>query len=94
MAGDMRWPPTAQLQPEGIEKPVIYPSVPWQEEQSDAKKGKIVADYNLDVDYTGSEPKNELVTQEEKEENSDTVYMNMKIPCNGLEYYTHSLNSS
>ena len=43
----------------------------------------VTADYNLDIDYVGSEPENEPDVQEEKEENSDAEYTKVKIPCDG-----------
>ena len=39
---------------------------PQQEVQPDATEGKDIADYNLDVDYVGSEPKVESVAQDER----------------------------
>ena len=43
----------------------------------------VIVDYNLKVDYDGSEPENEPGAQEEKEENSDTEYVNMETTHNG-----------
>ena len=80
MARPMRGCPTARLQLEDDEEPETNPSVPHQEVQPDAAGGKVIADYNLDIDYEGSEPKNEPVAQEEKEENSNAEYENMEIP--------------
>ena len=37
---------------------------PQQEEQPDAAEGKVIADYNSDIEYEGSELENELVAQE------------------------------
>ena len=67
-------------QQEGAEEPETNPSVPQQEEQPDASEGKVIADYDPDVDYEGSEPKNEPVTQEEKEEDPDKKDAFMEIP--------------
>ena len=61
---------------EGTGEPETNPSDPQQEEQPDATEGKVIVDYNLDVNYVGSESKNEPGAQEEKEENSK----NMEIP--------------
>ena len=77
-------------------EPETSPSVPQQEEQPDATEGKVIVDYDLDIDYYGSASKNEPVTQEEKEENSDAEYTNVEItqdrtfcqrilPCNVMQ---------
>ena len=73
----------AWLQLEGTEELKMNPSVPQQEEQTDATEGKVIIDYDLDIDYDGSEPKNEPVAQEEKEENSNAEYVNMEMTCGG-----------
>ena len=65
---------TVWLEPEGVEEPKTNLSEFCQEEQPDDAAGKVIADYNPDVDSEGSEPKNEPDAQEEKEENSDTEY--------------------
>ena len=57
--------------------------VPQQEEQLDAAEGKVIADYDLDIDYEGSEPKNEPVTQEEKDKDPNAECASMKILCTG-----------
>ena len=54
-----------------MEEPDIDPQ---QEEQPDASEGRVIADYNLDIVYEGSEPENEPVTEAEVEENSDAKY--------------------
>ena len=83
----MRGHSTAPLQPDGREGPQTSASVPLQEVQLDAAESKVIADYDLDIDYEGSEPKIEPVTQEEKEENSNTEYANshMMKPCNFMQ---------
>ena len=43
----------------------------------------VIVDYNLEVDYERTEPENETVSQEEKEENSDAEYVNMDVPQAG-----------
>ena len=68
----------AWLQPKGTEWPEYNATVPEKEEHPDSTKGKVIADYNLDVDYEGSGPHNELNAQEEKEE--DAEYAKMEIP--------------
>ena len=55
MARPVRGCPTPQP-PEGTGKPEKNLSVPQQEEQPDAAEGKVIVDYNLDIDYEGSEP--------------------------------------
>ena len=54
MARQLRGCPTARLQQEGAEEPERDP---YHGEQPDATEGKEIADYDLDVDYEGSEPK-------------------------------------
>ena len=54
MARLMRGRPTARSQQKGVEKPE---SDPQQEDQPDTIGGNDIADYGLDVDYEGSEPK-------------------------------------
>ena len=72
----MRECPTAQSQKKGTEE---LETDCQQEEQPDAAEGKVMVDYNMDIDYEGSEPKNEPVAQKEKEENSDVEYVNVEI---------------
>ena len=67
------------MQPEGVEKPENIPSDPQQEEHPDTAEGKVIACFNLNVNYEGSEPKNETVAQEENEEHSDAEYEKMEI---------------
>ena len=74
---------TAWLQPEGKEEPETNPTVSQHEVQSDTTEGKVIADYNSDVNYEGSEPEDEPVAQEEKEGNSDAEYANMEISYAG-----------
>ena len=40
-------------------------------------------DQNQDIDYEGSEPDNEPIAQEEKEEDPNAQYENMMIPHAG-----------
>ena len=69
MATIMRGYLIACLQPKGAIEPETNPSVPQQKEQADSAESKVIVDFNLDVDYEGSEPENESVAQEEEEEN-------------------------
>ena len=71
---------TARSQPEGTEQPETDPGVLQQEKQPDAAEGNVITDYDLDVDYEGSDPQNKPDSQEEKEENSDAEYAKMEIP--------------
>ena len=71
MTRTMRRHQTAWLQPESAEEIETNPSVPKKEEQPNATKGKVLVDYNPDIDYPGLELKNEPDAQEEKEENTD-----------------------
>ena len=60
---------------EGIRRqnePEIIFNAPQQE---GAPEGKDIANYNLDVDYGGSEPKVEPVAQEQKEVDPDAEYV-------------------
>ena len=58
-------------------------SVPQQEVQSDATEDEVIADYDPDVDYEGSEPDNKPVDQKNNEENSKAEYAKMEIPHTG-----------
>ena len=77
MARLVRGCPTVRPQQEGAEEPEQDTQ---QEDQPYVTEGKDRADYNLDVDYDGSEPKVEPVTQVEMEVNSDAEYANLGIP--------------
>ena len=61
MARTIRGCLTAQSQQESTEEPETNPSVPQQKEQLDTAEGKFIVEYSPDVDYEGSEPKNEPV---------------------------------
>ena len=76
---------TACSQSEDAKEPETNPSVPQQEEHPDATEGKVMVDYNPNIDYYLSEPRNEPVAQEEKEENSDAEHGNMEIPPKGTD---------
>ena len=80
MTKTMRGCLTAWSQTEGTEEPEKNPGVPQQEEQPDTTESKVIADYNPDIEYEGSEPKNKPVFWEEKEDSSDAKYANMEIP--------------
>ena len=69
--------PTARSYQEGRED---HEQDPQQENQHDAAEGKNIADYNLDVDYVGSEPEVEPVTQDEREVDPHAEYTKMDIP--------------
>ena len=49
---------------EGKDEPETILNASQQEEHPDAAESGDIADYHLDVDYEGSEPKVEQVTQE------------------------------
>ena len=68
---------TARSQQVGTEEPERDHQ---QENQQDATGDKDVDDYNLDVDYEGSEPKVEMGAPEQKEVDPDAEYANMEIP--------------
>ena len=51
MAATIRGCLILQLQPEGTEEPQTNISIPQQERQLDAAEGKVVADYELDINY-------------------------------------------
>ena len=80
MARPVRGCPTTRPQQEGTEEPEQDPQ---QENQSDTTEGKDTADYDLDVDYEGSEPDVVPVAQVEREVDPDAQYANMDIPCDG-----------
>ena len=56
---------------------------PQQGEQPDATEGEVIADYNPDIDYEGSEPKVETDTQKQREVDPDTEYAKMEMPRSG-----------
>ena len=68
-------------QQEVAEESETNPSVPQQEEQPDSTEGKVIADYDPDLDYEGSEPKNEPVTQEQKEEDPSRACVHGDTLC-------------
>ena len=72
--------PMPQSQQGGTEESQINVSVPQQERQADAIRGKTIADYNPDVDYkpVGSDP--DINTVNEEEENSDAEHVKMELP--------------
>ena len=65
MARPVRGCPTPWSQQKGTETE-SNPSVPQQKEQPDAAEDEDIVDYDLDIDYEGSEPENEQAAQEEK----------------------------
>ena len=80
MARPVRGCLTTRPQQEGIEEPEWDPQ---QEDQSDAPEGEDITDNNLDVEYEGSKPKVESVTQVKREVDPDAEYVNMDISCCG-----------
>ena len=68
MARPVRGCPTARSQQEGIEEPERDPQ---QEDQPDATGGEDIADYDLDVDYEGSEPEVKQSAQEQRKVDHD-----------------------
>ena len=56
---------------------------PQEEDWFDAAESKDTADYNLDIDYVGSEPEVEPVAQDEREVDPDSEYVNMEISQDG-----------
>ena len=63
MARLVRGCPMPQSQQKGTEGPKTNPCVPQQEKQPNATAGKDIVDYDPEVDYEGSESKNEPVIQ-------------------------------
>ena len=74
MARTIRGCPRAQWQAEGTGESDTNPSVPQQEEQLDTTEGKVIAHYNLHINYDRSEPKDNPVAREEKEEDPLTEW--------------------
>ena len=64
----------------GAEEPETNISVPQQEEQRDAARGKVIADYDPEVNYKpeGSDPEIEAINEEEK--NFDQECAIMELP--------------
>ena len=77
MARPVRGCPTARLQQEDADKPERYPQ---QREQPDTTEDKDIADYDLDVNYEGSEPKVETDVHEQREVDLDAENVKMKCP--------------
>ena len=75
MARPVRGCLTARLQQKDAED---HEQDSQQEEQADAREGKVIVDYNPDVDYEQSEPKNEPVAQDQREVNPDAEYAKME----------------
>ena len=61
------------------------PSILQLEEQSDTEDGKVMIDYESDIDYKleGQDPNDESITQGEEEVNSDTEYAKRELPHAG-----------
>ena len=83
MARLVRGCPTARSQQESAEEPETNLSVPQQEEHPDTVEDRDITDYDLDIDYEGSEPKNEQVAQEQKEEDPEAEYAKMELQQDG-----------
>lgn len=75
-----RWP-KAWLQPYSAVEPEKSDSVSYLEEQEDAKKGKIVIDYELGVDDQpeGLDPNAEMIFQ--KEVKDEAEYSKIELHC-------------
>ena len=75
--------PNVWLQQVGAEKLENNPSIPEKEEQAVATEGKVIADYEQDIDYEPerSDPEIKLSKHEGEGENSDEKYVKMELPC-------------
>ena len=71
---------TPRLQQGGTEEPETNPSLPQQEEQPDATECKLVADYNLDVDYEPEGSVSYIKAVDEEEANSNAEYAKIELP--------------
>ena len=69
--------PNSQITARGTEEPERDPQ---QKDQPDTTGGKVITDYNLDIDYEGSEPKAKQSAPEQREVDPDAEYANMEIP--------------
>ena len=58
-------------------------NAPKQEGHPDTAKGGVIADYDPYIDYEGSEPEVESVTQEQREVDPDAEYAKMEMLRNG-----------
>ena len=56
---------------------------PQQEEHPDTAEGKVIVDYDPDVDDEVAEPKVEPHAQEQREVDSDAEYAKMEMPRDG-----------
>ena len=77
MARPVRECPTARSQQDGIEE---LERDPLQEDQQDATGGKDIAEYNLDIDYEGSEPEVKQSAKEQSKVELDAEFAEMEIP--------------
>ena len=73
----VRGRPTPRLQLEGMTQPERDSQ---QEEQPDATEGKVIADYDPDVDYVGLEPKIEPVAHAKMEMPRDGTLRQRMMP--------------
>ena len=72
--------PTPRLQLEGNDEPETILNTPQQEGHPDVAEGKVIADYDPDVDDEGLEPNVETVTQEQREVDPDAEYVMIEMP--------------
>ena len=75
----MRGCPTPCPQQGGTEEPETNISVP-NKRQSDTTGGKVIADYDLDVDYKPERSDPVIEAVDEEEEISDVEYGKMRLP--------------
>ena len=80
MASMVRGCSIARSQPEGTEEPKQDPQ---QEDKPDAAEGKDIVDYDPDLDYEGSEPEVEPVTQEQSKVDPNAENAKMERPRSG-----------
>ena len=67
----------------GAEEPETNPSVPQQEEHRDAKDGKVIADYDPDMDYRPERSDSDIKAIDEEEGNSVAEYAKMELSQDG-----------
>ena len=78
MARLVRGCPTARLQQCAEE----HERDPQQVEQPEAAEDDDIADYDMDIDYEGSESEVEQDTHKQREDDPDAAYAKMEMPRN------------
>ena len=79
MARPVRGCPKPWSQQGGTDEPETSTGVPQQEGKKEATRGKVVADYDPDIDNKPEESDPEIKAVNEEEEHSDAEYVKMEL---------------